>query len=1153
MRYLSKLSLLAALGAFLLGVPSSVTAQTTSTCDRALGEAFLDVNNVRARILNTGGLFWRGEPHVYEVPKGSGSNAIFTSGIWIAGKVGGQLRASATRYGEWEMWAGPLDDAGNPPDDCSIFDRVYKISRTDIDAFDLNGSTIPDLVDWPTGLGAPTLDANGDAIDILDQPLSSRIDRKINLGAGERPGLLGDQIIWWVMNDRGNQHTSTDVPPIGLEVHGTAFAFDVAGDIGNATFYKFKLFYKGTVPLEESYLAIWSDPDLGNFDDDWVGSDVPLGLGYVYNSDNVDEGSEGYGTPVPAAGYDFFQGPIVPSVGDTAHVSGVAVPGFKNLEMSTFAFWNNGGGVQGGPRNAEGYYNYMRGFWIDGLQFTEGGSGRGFSEIPTNFMFNGDPAVNGFWTERNSDGLGTSISPGDRRFAMSTGPFTINPGDVQEIVFGLIWALGADNFDSVNALRRADALAQAAFDVNFILPTAPARPIVKAIPGDGSVTIEWTNSVNSNNYLESYTEIDPFAPLDDADYFFEGYKVIQYKEATDQVGTDIATYDVVNGITQVIDGLAGQTSKVTARGTDAGVSHTHVVGALTNSKTYYFGIQAYAYNEGSSPKVFDGPVARFEVIPRRTEDIISEQAIEALLDTTAPTFIAEANAVGQGVVTANVVSPGSILENATYVTTMYEMEVTGKRSSLAVNPDGPDMDETPMGPNGRTFDFSAAKGAAETAVTYDIDRTHLQQTVKVFDGNIGGQPAPLRENVILIDGLQFSVTGPAPGMLGFKMIANAAGTLDPPDMAAFAFNSSGFPRVEGRDRPEGGRNQSTNGSTWGIHVGGGSGAYGNEAGPFNSGSTWVGRSIREGSELNPWPNVGSDDYEWRFTADCFAGIDGSITEGECVGWRGFGDGAIVEVPFELWDTGTTSDPADDFRMLPLICEIVCTGDDGHVDGVFDIAGDHPISGGTNDPFSDWIYWYKPEDNGASPGEAGYQSWFFGPGGLGDRVFSRQVLVNWNGGSERPYDADLPEAGSVIQYNTKKPNQPGDTFTFNTAGFGTVAASDSLKKSRLSDMNVIPNPYLGVSDYERSQLIDEVRFSNLPLNEEATLRVYTLNGSLITTLFKPAGTNQLTWNLTTENNLPIGSGFYLIHVTVPGVGTHVIKFAAVKKRIQLNVF
>jgi hypothetical protein len=238
-------------------------------------------------------------------------------------------------------------------------------------------------------------------------------------------------------------------------------------------------------------------------------------------------------------------------------------------------------------------------------------------------------------------------------------------------------------------------------------------------------------------------------------------------------------------------------------------------------------------------------------------------------------------------------------------------------------------------------------------------------------------------------------------------------------------------------------------------------------------------------------------------------------------------------------------------MLPLICESECDGNG--IDDIFDIAGDHPVSGGTNDPYSDWVYWYKPEDNGASPGEQGYQDFFFGAASNGDRTFSRQVLVNWNGGSAKPYDADMVETGTVIQYNTKKPNQPGDTFTIDVTGYGTTAPSDSLKKSRLADINVVPNPYMGASDYERSQLIDEVRFSNMPLTEAATLRVFTLSGTLITTLSKPAGTNQLSWNLTTSNNLPIGSGIYLIHVDVEGVGTTVVKFAAIKKRIQLNVF
>ena len=117
--------------ALLLGIAPEAQAQV-GNCTPALGEAFLDINNVRARILNNGGLFWRGDPFVYEVPKGGGANAIFTSGIWIGGFVGGNLRAAAARYGSYQFWGGPLDDNGNPPADCAEFDRLYKVSRSDM-------------------------------------------------------------------------------------------------------------------------------------------------------------------------------------------------------------------------------------------------------------------------------------------------------------------------------------------------------------------------------------------------------------------------------------------------------------------------------------------------------------------------------------------------------------------------------------------------------------------------------------------------------------------------------------------------------------------------------------------------------------------------------------------------------------------------------------------------------------------------------------------------------------------------------------------------------------------------------------------------------------------------------------------------------------
>ena len=114
---------------FIGALPSPALAQTTGTCAPAEAEAYLDINNVRARILNNGGLFWRGDPFVYEVPKGSGVHAIFNASIWMGGLVQDELRVAAARYRDWQFWPGPLDDEGNPPADCTPFDRLYEITR----------------------------------------------------------------------------------------------------------------------------------------------------------------------------------------------------------------------------------------------------------------------------------------------------------------------------------------------------------------------------------------------------------------------------------------------------------------------------------------------------------------------------------------------------------------------------------------------------------------------------------------------------------------------------------------------------------------------------------------------------------------------------------------------------------------------------------------------------------------------------------------------------------------------------------------------------------------------------------------------------------------------------------------------------------------
>ncbi len=1098
----------------------------------------MDINNVRARILNNGNLFWRGSPHVYNIPKGGPSNAIFASGIWMGGQVAGQLRLAGSTYGPYEFWAGPLNDDGSPPDDCSVYDRVFKVSKEAVVAYEGSGAATPDLQDWPTGLGAPTLDANGDAIDLTDQPLTSRVDRKINLAAGERPAILGDQMLWWVMNDRGNQHTRTDTPAMGVEVHGTAFAFNTAGAIGNTTFYKYRIIYKGSTPLENTYMGLFSDPDLGNFDDDYVGSDTTLGLGFVYNADNDDEGGEGYGAAPPAAGYDFFQGPLVNDNGVDDNGNGQIDEENERLKMTSFTFYNNTGGLQGDPRNGPDMYNYMSGRWKDGQRITLGGSGRNFSNIPTSFMFPGDPP--GFWSEFDSDGQGSAIAPADRRFVMATGPFTVKPNDEQTLVFGIVTSFGDDNLDSVRKMKEDDALAQAVFDINFELPSPPAGPRVTTTVDDGSVLLEWGYKPTDNNFLDTYNVIDPLLSDDvtDNDYVFEGYNVFQFDDSSDQEGTLLATYDVVNGITRVIEG--SDLTFVTAEGSDAGLAHSHRVSGLTNYVDYSFGVQAYAYNATSGQKVYPGPISRVNVVPQRTQLVLSEEAVAAAITPDADVESVKGENIGNGNVTANIVNPAAVTGHS-YAVEFFALEV-------------PDVDDGHKRNNGVGIDERESSRAAEIRskeavrksgsafiTTYDVMNTTTGE--KVFDGTAAYDgihtAAPEGSDVIQLDGLSLNITGAPNGFLDFTVTHNASGKLATPDGAAADWRS--FP---GTGRATQGVQQSTNGGRWHIATGMSGGC------PSNCGdySSFLARSIvgRDG-----WGPVMPFDWEIRFS-------DGGDYE---LDW--WGTGIIQAGRMSIWNAGiaTPDDPSDDIRWIPAIL------DNGGNPTWEMVANDHSSSGGADDPESDWIYFFDPVDQSA--GQAGYDKWVTlalaeaGAGGDGTAEWGgistpgRIVLYNWNAGDVSdgtldavPLDQREPEAGTVFRMATTKPNQPGDSFAFSTDGLGARARTDAEAKSALDDIGISPNPYKGASAYEVSQLVDQVRFTNMP--NQATVRIFSVSGTLIRTLVKNDSNASFPWDLATDEGLPISSGMYIIHVD-SDLGEKVLKFGVVKKRVQLNTF
>ena len=258
----------------------------------------------------------------------------------------------------------------------------------------------------------------------------------------------------------------------------TLWAYNFEHVLNTAIFKRYKLIYKGTADtpvgatIDSMYIAQWSDPDLGSFGDDYVGVDTLLSLGYVYNSSAVDNAFLLHGLVPPAAGYVFLQGPIVESPGDTATFDFGLRPGYKNLSMSSFAYFAAGTAITDPPLGTyEGttqWRNLHMGFTPQqGLPFFDPNDPVQVGCGP--FTLCGDPVTGEGWIDSDS---------ADRRMILNTGPFSMSLGDTQEVVIALVAAMGVDYLNSVTELRlsvqqiRDDFITAIEFEENTELPNS---------------------------------------------------------------------------------------------------------------------------------------------------------------------------------------------------------------------------------------------------------------------------------------------------------------------------------------------------------------------------------------------------------------------------------------------------------------------------------------------------------------------------------------------------------------------------------------------------------------------------------------------------------------------------------------------------------
>ncbi len=662
-------------------------------CSAASAQIDLDINNVRTTLLNGGDLWWNLNDARYEIPKidppGSAPSvhSLFAGAIWLGGiDAGGQLKVAAQTYRQSgnDFWPGPLDaQASIDQAECERYDRFWRVTGQEIEDhianLQANGGTVAvsavpsSILEWPargnafakdatnaalpisaaTDL-APFFDANGDGIYNPEQGDYPVIDGEDDMG------VYADQMIFWVYNDKGNVHTETNGQPIGVQVNALAFAFATSDEINDMTFYSYKLINKATTVINSFYMSQWVDSDLGCFNNDYVGCDTARSLGICYNGTPTDPdcASRGYGDNPPLIGVDYFEGPLADLkdgldndrdglVDEGADSTDNDLDGLvdelderEKLGMSTFTYYDNNFEVTGNPETAVHYYGYMSGFWKDNSPFEFGGNGYQQGTFPFPYNFPGDPSDPSQWSECFAVDGATPNTPADRRFLQTSGPFTLQPGAVNNITVGVVWVRPPDGFQcgqsSYDAtIGVASDKAQALFDNNFKLVDGPDAPTIEIRELDQEIILSLVNVGNSNNIGESYDQVDPIAQTEvdadpagttgDVSYTFEGYKVYQLVNA--QVSASelndlnsarlVSQVDIENGVSRIINftfdaSLGANIPSLEVDGRNTGIRHSFQVtedrfstgesNGLVNHETYFFAAIAYAYN---SYKEFD--------------------------------------------------------------------------------------------------------------------------------------------------------------------------------------------------------------------------------------------------------------------------------------------------------------------------------------------------------------------------------------------------------------------------------------------------------------------------------------------------------------------------------------------------------------------
>ena len=1196
-------------------------------------------------------------------------------------RIGGQTYNQGTRAG-WVVGSGSTAQA-TPPSDPGA--RVYRIRRDysvagddeiKRDAATLNLALVGDVTqaqmdavrsqydtdwkNWPVNLGAPYIERNGVpgyqpppdfgpnfTPDSLLRTFND--DGTVKSPGYDEPGFAGidpnspaDQVIWTVYNDLNDASTIGlyNSHPIGLEGQVTQWAYKRTDALGNLYFKKIRLINKGGVDvgggtigsfyIDSMYISQWSDPDVGDSGDDLCGSDTTLSLGFAYNGNPVDAEYRKFSLPPPAVGYDFLKGP-------------------NNLPMTAFVYFSAGSPISdpdlanvGGASYASSlqWWRMLRGLRPDLESIPERYYPFPPGITPGPFCLTGDPVTHtGF-----VDGLGADYSfpPGDRRIILCSGPFSLAPGDTQEVVVGTVAGLGSDRLSSVSVMKFNDRFVQNTFDADFAVPRAPKTPKVNYTELDGHVIFEWGSDLGTVSNIENTT-------TQPGNYTFEGYNVYQLPSASSTLdqAKRIATYDLITDPAVVLDEQFDQASgqillKPVQFGTNSGISrffdftkdYVKDIPRLNDGSPYTIAITAYTVTRsGYLPASLESSPFLVTVMPHVPNPGV----------TYGPGPGQNINLTHQGTADGGpkvtLVNPGATTGHSyeSYFSERQEIRDPGGNwipsSTISRRVRGGHHGNQADSLDGSSIDISAVygvtTGSTELRFTLNLNSSDFDYAdgirlsmpagmtvvdVPVFTaGNTaavsGGVIEPaIAGNIVALGDTTHPYTGNGAFAGGEQWIAHVNGLVLPSSIDWKIF-----------DDGYGGNPTDAEGTTIVTAIGNVSrlAKYWNLKDATTGEVKLENQSVVSGIDIFPR----RDDIPVSFGTGADPIVDGyqismldvvydapinflsttltpgpgsttSLTHSSSVStldiqnYTIFG-GTITSKSIDNFGAGTSDinqlqkDYELRFTGVPETTlvggrTIVKTGTGGQMATIFGtVSGvgagldSHPLnpSPGSNTPFLIRIpfeVWSIDDnrqvnltfrDRSQSLTADPFFAW-----NPTNRMYA--VLENsaYNETTPTPPDASATwvlvfygtnyHLGDVVTVKYANPVQVGtDAFTFSTT---QATTSTAQAKADVSRINVFPNPYYAFNPLEISRTSRFVRFNHLP--QKATIRIFNLAGQLVRTLQKDTPSQFFDWNLANEDNFPVASGMYIVHVDMPDLGaTKVLKVAIIQEQEVPNNF